>query len=543
MPEQQSVTVSLRARRLLAAWRTSQSIWRATWDRLTRPAPSVQDPGDRRQAQLLAALLLIVLVFAITLLVSTIYIGQGEFYVAADEIGVMLALVVALTGSYALSRTRHYRLAARLFVASIPIGNFALIFPLKELTDAHLLIYLVVPVILSSALLSVRFTVILAAAQVAAMGLLQVSHEHMTFENNWIGFVTLTSVLIIYAHHHRTQVAQDRENALRASEERYRRLVELSPTTIAVLADDHIVYLNPAGVRLMGATSAEDITARPATHFLPPGQQLRYTRMRDLLREQRAMLGTREWQIMRLDGVLIDVAISAIPVDYQGRQAVQLIVYDVTAHKRAEAALKRSEAQNRALLDAIPDAIFRLDRAGRFIGYKPGGLELARSPDDVIGRTLNHVFPTIAPQMQASIEDARETGAVSRFDFRLTVAGEARAFEARVVASPDEAVIIVRDITERKQSEDALHRRDRILQALGDIGERLLQGDDLDTALPDVLAELGRVVGVNRVYLFEIDPDASGPVRARRRHAWSTARFAGGEEAFQRMLAAGQHAR
>ena len=53
------------------------------------------------------------------------------------------------------------------------------------------------------------------------------------------------------------------ERALRESEERYRRLVELSPESIVVVADDEIVYVNAAGMRLFAAGNAAELLARP----------------------------------------------------------------------------------------------------------------------------------------------------------------------------------------------------------------------------------------------------------------------------------------
>ena len=58
--------------------------------------------------------------------------------------------------------------------------------------------------------------------------------------------------------------------ALRASEERYARLVELSPDAIAVFADGRINFANPAAARLAGATSPQDLVGRPVADFVTP---------------------------------------------------------------------------------------------------------------------------------------------------------------------------------------------------------------------------------------------------------------------------------
>jgi PAS domain-containing protein len=58
--------------------------------------------------------------------------------------------------------------------------------------------------------------------------------------------------------------------ALRASEERYARLVELSPDAIAVFADGRISFANPAAAQLAGATSPQDLVGRPVADFVTP---------------------------------------------------------------------------------------------------------------------------------------------------------------------------------------------------------------------------------------------------------------------------------
>lgn len=58
--------------------------------------------------------------------------------------------------------------------------------------------------------------------------------------------------------------------ALRESEERYRRLVELSPETIAVHSEGKLVYVNAAGVGVLGAARAEELIGKPVLDLVHP---------------------------------------------------------------------------------------------------------------------------------------------------------------------------------------------------------------------------------------------------------------------------------
>ncbi len=148
--------------------------------------------------------------------------------------------------------------------------------------------------------------------------------------------------------------ARQAEEAFQESEARYRRLVELSPDGVAVHLDGRIVYVNPTGARIIGATSPEELIGRPVSDFVHP--------------EYRAVVGERirrmletggaaeliEEKFVRLDGQVIDVEVAATAIPYQGRTAVMVVFRDITERKRAEAErnrlLDRMQAQQAALV-------------------------------------------------------------------------------------------------------------------------------------------------------------------------------------------------
>jgi PAS domain S-box-containing protein len=113
------------------------------------------------------------------------------------------------------------------------------------------------------------------------------------------------------------------------------------------------------------------------------------------------------------------------------------------------------EARHRALLDAIPDLMFRLSRDGRYLELAGDVSRLAHSPDAVVGRKLVEILPPeVSTPLLDAIERALATGALATTDYRLeTVDGVVRDFEARVVPCADhEVVAIVRDVTELRQA-------------------------------------------------------------------------------------------
>ena len=119
--------------------------------------------------------------------------------------------------------------------------------------------------------------------------------------------------------------------------------------------------------------------------------------------------------------------------------------------------LAASQAENQALISAIPDLIFTNHRDGEFLAVHasdpsqllaPTGAFLHRQPSEVLP-------PFLADQFMRALADAQALSAVQEFHYSLPVGGHDRHFEARVVASSEDRIItIVRDVTERKGAEE-----------------------------------------------------------------------------------------
>lgn len=123
--------------------------------------------------------------------------------------------------------------------------------------------------------------------------------------------------------------------AARQSEERYRRLVELSPSAVFVHRNGRFVYVNPAGVRLLGAEGPDEIVGRPILEVVHPDYRALVQARSDAeARGEPAPL--IEEKFIRLDGRVIDVEVAGIPIDYEGEPAALVAVNDISARRTAE---------------------------------------------------------------------------------------------------------------------------------------------------------------------------------------------------------------
>lgn len=127
------------------------------------------------------------------------------------------------------------------------------------------------------------------------------------------------------------------EEKLRESEERYRQLLEFSPIGIAVHADRKVVFTNPAGAAIIGASDPAEMVGKPITEIIHPDDQAKtMERLQRLLAGETGLYPTED-RYIRLDGQEVPVEVIAVPLNYNGQPAIQVIVQDITKRKQAEA--------------------------------------------------------------------------------------------------------------------------------------------------------------------------------------------------------------
>jgi len=126
---------------------------------------------------------------------------------------------------------------------------------------------------------------------------------------------------------------------------------------------------------------------------------------------------------------------------------------DITERRRAEDALLRSEARHRALVNALPDLMFRLSRDGTCLDCVPRPEE--ESLRVVVGRNLRETLSEqLAARYLAHAEEALRTGRAQLFECAVEETEGRREHEVRMtVSGGNEVLTVVRDITERKDLE------------------------------------------------------------------------------------------
>ncbi len=133
--------------------------------------------------------------------------------------------------------------------------------------------------------------------------------------------------------------------ALQQSEARFRALVEYSPDCIAVAVDERLLYLNPAGLRLIGAKNLDEVLGRSPFDFVPVELHDHMRERRKQVLELRLSSPAIEFPLLRLDGSPVQIESQAVPFTYAGKPAILNLMRDVTDRKRAE--IERGELATR----------------------------------------------------------------------------------------------------------------------------------------------------------------------------------------------------
>ncbi|WP_052672204.1 PAS domain S-box protein [Aliterella atlantica] len=150
---------------------------------------------------------------------------------------------------------------------------------------------------------------------------------------------------------------------------------------------------------------------------------------------------------------------------------------DITKRQQAEKALQSSLATNRALINALPDLMFRISGEGIFINYKAGkGNELLLPASEFLGKSIYEVMPQVVAQTAMKcIQQALATKDVQIFEYQLPADKNIIYCEARIaVSAEDEVMVIVRDITARKLAEAEIRNALATEKHLGELKSRFI---------------------------------------------------------------------
>jgi PAS domain S-box-containing protein len=235
------------------------------------------------------------------------------------------------------------------------------------------------------------------------------------------------------------------EKELAESERRYRELVELSPDAIFIQTEGKIAFINPAGVKLFGATRPEELLGLPALDLIHPDFKEIVAERMQVLRDEKTPVPRIEEQYLRLDGSIVDVEVAVAPFVFQGKLGAQVMVRDITERKRAI-----QEIESLAKFpEENPSSVLRIGREGDILYANQSSHALLELWGCEIGQSLPYDMHQLAlKSLDAKmIQEVEVECGESTYLLVLTP-----------VADLGYVNIYATDISERKRAEEALRR-------------------------------------------------------------------------------------
>lgn len=249
---------------------------------------------------------------------------------------------------------------------------------------------------------------------------------------------------------------QDNVNRLRST-------VNLSPDTITIHRDGKLLFINQAGLNLLGAQSEEQVLGSDIFDFIHYSYKDKISKRIEEMVKYMKQVPVIDITIKRLDGSYLDVSIASTPVLYHSIPHVITIIRDITDRKKNE----EIKNQLASIVLNSSDAIYAMSIDGQIQSWNPGAENLyGYAERDAIGRNisivipdfkqneLNHLLNKVAKgERIESLETKRQRKDKTVIDVSLTLSPIWD--EAGIVTSVS---AISRDITFKKQVEEELRR-------------------------------------------------------------------------------------
>ena len=278
----------------------------------------------------------------------------------------------------------------------------------------------------------------------------------------------------------------ERTRDLVRSEARYRTLVDNLREGILIFdpALEQVIFANPAVADIFGKRKKDGIT-----------QPLEITRLLELEDGERLVQMLKRqvddpvpltgvFQAQTVNGAPLWLEIRTTRVEFEGRPVNVLLVNNFTERKRSEAALRESEERYRGIFNGVQDAILLQEPTGRILDANASACELfGYNREEFFTRTMADLC---TPESQAAME--KQTAGGRPFE-AVYIHASGRQFPVEVsirnhcLNGLNVALVVVRDITQRKLAEEAVARaHERVDQLMVSVPDALWSGEIDDDA-------------------------------------------------------------
>lgn len=287
--------------------------------------------------------------------------------------------------------------------------------------------------------------------------------------------------------------------ALMESEERYRRLVECSPDAIVVHREGIFLYVNPAAVKLWGASSAQDLIGKSILDVVHPDYHDHVRERVDYIQQFQRSTTLVEQKCLRLDGSEVDIEVTGLPFTSEGKSAVLSVFRDITEKKQAREALRKAERRLRTVVASASLILFATDKNGIFSLCEGEGLKsLSLTPGELVGQSVFEVYadsPQFCENFRRALKGESFTSLVTIRDL---------VFDVRYSPLTDEnenvlgVIGVATDVTENRRAEISIRESEQRYRELFENANDIIYTHDLQGNFTSLNRSGERITGYSR---------------------------------------------
>lgn len=340
----------------------------------------------------------------------------------------------------------------------------------------------------------------------------------------FIGLVIVCGLLMpasLFLMYHTFYLSQQRrrlaEQALKQSETKYRTLYESSKDAIMIFDPEKqsFISVNSAAIKLFGCRTERDLLFKSPLDFTPqyqPNGHSSSVRIKQIILETlKKKTNSFEWLHKKIDGTEFPAIVSLNCMELEGKTVIQAVTRDVSEQKQIEKTLQENEAKYRTLYESSQDAIAILDMEKGFINVNPAFIKLFgfKTRKELLNKTPLDLTPEYQPDgTLSSIEinsvatKALEEGSsffelrhkrIDGSEFPATVLLARIELEGKTVLQGT-----VRDITERKKTEQALQESEKKIRTLLDTIPHAIYECDVNGIITTANSFYAKITGYSK---------------------------------------------
>lgn len=259
------------------------------------------------------------------------------------------------------------------------------------------------------------------------------------------------------------KILADNQN-LRESESRFRALFEATPVGVLInnAQTGMIIQVNSAFCNMLGYTSEELVGRHRLNISHYEDEDFRAQQVKRLLSGEIKSF-VAEKSFYHKSGEIVYAEVTRSTVQINGVDYLLGIAQNITERRKAQQELEEKENLQRAILAALPDLTFRVNKEGIIVGFYNSldNKELVATPDIFLGKTLQELNPSFSTlRLMIGLRQSLSTQSTIAIPYQLNRETKMMYYEARISPlSSEEVIISIRNITALKEAQIELAKR------------------------------------------------------------------------------------